>query len=87
MVCRSLMLVLHRSGQIPLPAPRILAINNAIRHRQVAQLEFCDTTPIEGSLASLGPLDIRLVRRAEGESLFNSRVSPGFAGGDRKSVV
>ena len=75
MVCRSLMLVLHRSGQIQLPAPRILAINNAIRHRQVAQLEFCDTTPIEGSLASLGPLDIRLVRRAEGESLFNSLVN------------
>ena len=75
MVCRSLMLVLHRSGQIQLPAPRILAINNAIRHRQVAPLEFCDTTPIEGSLASLGPLDIRLVRRAEGESLFNYLVN------------
>ena len=39
MVCRSLMLVLHRSGQIQLPAPRILAINNAIRHRQVAPLD------------------------------------------------
>jgi len=26
--------------------------------------------PIEGSLASLGPLEIRLVRRAQGESLF-----------------
>jgi Domain of unknown function (DUF4338) len=70
-VCRSLMLVLHRAGHIPLPAPRIKAVNNAILHRRVAQLEFCDTTPIEGSLASLGPLEIRLVRRSEGESLFN----------------
>jgi hypothetical protein len=72
MVCRSLMLVLHRAGHLQLPAPRIQAINNAILHRRVAQLEFCDTTPIEGSLASLGPLEVRLVRRSEGESLFNS---------------
>ena len=71
MVCRSLMLALHRAGHIELPAPRIKAINNAIRHRRVARLEFCDTTPIAGSLASLGPLEIRLVRRADGESLFN----------------
>jgi hypothetical protein len=71
MVCRSLMLVLHRAGHIPLPAPRLKAINNAILHRRVAQVEFCDTTPIEGSLASLGSLEIRLVRRTEGESLFN----------------
>lgn len=70
-VCRSLMLVLHRAGHIPLPAPRIKAVNNAILHRRVAQLEFCETTPIEGSLASLGPLEIRLVRRTQGESLFN----------------
>jgi hypothetical protein len=72
MVCRSLMLVLHRAGHIQLPAPRIQAINNAIRHRRVAQLKFCDTTPIEGTLASLGSLEIRLVRRSEGESVFNS---------------
>jgi Druantia protein DruA len=71
MVCRSLMLVLHRAGHIQLPAPRLQAVNNAIVHRRVAQLQFCDTTPIEGSLASLGPLDIRLVRRADGEDEFN----------------
>jgi hypothetical protein len=70
-VCRSLMLVLHRAGHIQLPAPRIQAVNNAIVHRRVAQLEFCDTTPIEGSLSGLGPLEIRLVRRCTGESLFN----------------
>jgi hypothetical protein len=29
-----------------------------------------DQTPIEGSLAALGPLEIRLVRRTEGEDLF-----------------
>lgn len=71
MICRSLMLVLHRAGHIELPAPRLKAVNNAILHRRVAPLEWCDTTPIEGSLASLGPLEIRLVRRAQGEDLFN----------------
>lgn len=70
-VCRSLMLLLHRAGHIQLPAPRMQAINNAIRHRRISQLEFCDTTPIEGSLASLGALEIRLVRRADGEEVFN----------------
>lgn len=70
-VCRSLMLALYRAGHIELPPPRIRAVNNAIIHRRVAQLEFCDTTPIEGSLASLGPVEIRLVRRAQGEAQFN----------------
>ena len=71
MVCRSLMLALHRAGHIELPAPRVKAVNNAIVHRRVSQLQFCETTPIEGSLASLGPLEIRLVRRADGEDIFN----------------
>jgi hypothetical protein len=71
MVCRSLMLILHRAGHIQLPAPRLQAINNAILHRRVEPLEFCDTRPIEQALAALGPLEIRLVRRAEGEAAFN----------------
>jgi hypothetical protein len=70
MVCRSLLLALHRAGQIELPAPRCTPPNNAIRHRRVAEVAPCDTDPIEGSLASLGPLEIRLVRRAQGEPLF-----------------
>lgn len=70
MVCRSLMLRLHRAGHIELPAPRIKAVNNAIRHRHVRSVDPVDMTPIEGSLQSLGPLEIRLVRRAEGEDLF-----------------
>ncbi len=70
MVCRSLMLVLHRAGHIELPAPRRGVLNNAIAHRRVAEVEAVDETPIEGSLVSLGALEIRLVRRAEGEALF-----------------
>jgi hypothetical protein len=70
MVCRSLMLLLHRAGHIPLPAPRLKAVNNALRHRQVRELPPGDSSPIQGSIDSLGPLEIRQVRRAEGEDLF-----------------
>ena len=70
MVCRGLMLALHRAGHIELPAPRQIALNNAITHRRVSEVEPHDTSLLEGSLAWLGPLEIRLVRRAEGERLF-----------------
>ena len=70
MVCRSLMLLLHRAGHITLPPPRCLPINNAITHRRVRRVVEIDRTPLEGSLASLGPLEIRLVRRQDGEYLF-----------------
>ncbi|MGH7219541.1 MAG: Druantia anti-phage system protein DruA [Nitrospiraceae bacterium] len=72
MVCRSLMLTLHRAGHIQLPAPRPKVANNAIVHRRMTQLRFCDTAAIAGSLASLGALEIRLVRRTQGEDLFDS---------------
>lgn len=74
-VCRSLMLRLHRAGHIELPAPRHFVINHAIHHRHTRFLDRCDTSPIEGSLASLGPLEIRQVRRVEGEDLFNHLVA------------
>ena len=70
MVCRSLMLRLHRAGHIELPAPRFKAPNNAILHRRVREVAEVDSTALEGTLASLGPLEIRRVRRAEGEDLF-----------------
>jgi len=70
MVCRGLLLTLHRAGHIELPAKRHFPPNNAIAHRRVSEVHPYDTTPVEGSLASLGPLEIRLVRRAEGEKLF-----------------
>ena len=70
MVCRSLMLRLHRAGQIELPAPRPGVLNNAIAHRRVRAVAALDQTPLTGSLAALGVLEIRLVRRTEGEALF-----------------
>ena len=38
--------------------------------RILVAVEPYDTSPLEGSLAWLGPVEIRLVRRAEGEPLF-----------------
>lgn len=70
MVCRGLMLALHRAGHIELPPQRQRPPNNAIIHRRVAPVPPYETSPIETSLASLGPLELRLVRRAEGEELF-----------------
>jgi len=75
MVCRSLLLLLHRAGHLILPAKRQSPPNNALAHRRVKPVEPCDTTPIEGTLASLGLLDIQLVRRSEGEALFNHLLS------------
>jgi len=75
MVCRSLLLALHRAGHLELPAKRQSPPNNAIRHRRAAPVAPYDTSPIAGTLASLGPLDIRLVRRAEGEALFAQLLS------------
>lgn len=70
MVCRGLLLALHRAGHIELPAKRHSPPNNVIAHRRVAPVAPYDTTPITGSLAALGPLEIRLVRRTSDEGLF-----------------
>lgn len=73
MVCRSLMLELHRAGHIELPAVRCRPPNNAIARARVAW-EGVDRTPIEGSLDDLGALELRLVRRTEDEPVFDGLV-------------
>jgi len=70
MVCRGLMLALHRAGHITLPAKRRAPPNNALAHRRVAAGASYDTTPLTGTVAALGPLSIRLVRRTDDEALF-----------------
>ena len=70
MVCRSLLLRLHRAGLIQLPEPKCRPVNNAILHRRVREVAEVDQTPITGSLAILGALEIRQVRRSAGEALF-----------------
>jgi Domain of unknown function (DUF4338) len=70
MVARSLMLQLHRAGHIQLPAKRMSPPNNAARHRAPTLELPLEATPLECSLAELGPLEIRQVRRTPAEKLF-----------------
>lgn len=70
MVCRGLLLALHRAGHIQLPQKRQSPPNNAIAHRRARAVAEPDTAPLVGSLASLGPLAIRQVRRTPEEPLF-----------------
>ena len=73
MVCRSLMLELHRGGLIELPPVRSRPRNNVVARRRPAPASI-DTTPIRGRLRELGPLEVHQVRRTRTEALFNALV-------------
>lgn len=71
MVCRGLMLQLHREGHIELPPVRFLRNNPLARRIKPAPVEI-DDTPLHTSLAALGALELRQVRRTPDEAVFNS---------------
>jgi Domain of unknown function (DUF4338) len=75
MVCRSLMLALHRQGDIELPPvrwvnPNPLACRGAERSKPAEAIIV--TSPILGNLTAIRPLEFRQVRRTREEPLFNS---------------
>jgi hypothetical protein len=75
MVCRSLMLLLHRAGHIELPPVRWvnhnpLAQRGGERKKPVSKL--VDATPLKINLAAIRPLEFHQVRHTEEEALFNS---------------
>lgn len=77
MVCRGLMLKLHRSGQIELPPvrqvnPNPLARRAAQRQRPLPAL--VDTTLLCARLGEIRPLKFRQVRHTWEEPLFNSLI-------------
>lgn len=77
MVCRGLMLGLHRSAMIELPPvrqknPNPLARRGAERRRPHPVL--IDTTALSTALSELRPLELRQVRHTGEESLFNSLI-------------
>lgn len=74
MVCRSLMLVLHRAGHIELPPQRQLSVNPLARRTRPATDFLLDQSPLRGPLRTLQPLVIRQVRRTSEESLFNGLI-------------
>src|SRR5450631_2240973 len=71
-VCRGLMLMLARAGEIELPPVRrrILGQRRTARPRPEAVL--IDTTPLKMPLGALGAIEIQLVRRTADEPLFES---------------
>jgi Domain of unknown function (DUF4338) len=71
MVCRGLLLMLHREGAIELPPVRFTP-RNPLARRERPQPVRLDETPITGPLREVGPLQFRQVRRTAEEPLFNS---------------
>lgn len=71
MVCRGLMLMLERAGQITLP-PVSYVRHNPLARRVRPEPVLIDATPIEGPLRDLQPLEFATVRRTSDEPLFNS---------------
>ena len=71
MVCRGLMLKLHRAGHIELPPIRWVNPNPLVARRKPAPV-LVDQTPVEAALGEIGPLEFQQVRRTLEEKLFNS---------------
>ena len=71
MVCRGMMLMLHREGLIELPAVRFVPRNPMVE-RNAPSVVDVDQTALHTNLVGLGPLDVRQVRRTPDEALFNS---------------
>jgi Druantia protein DruA len=71
MVCRGLLLMLERAGQIELPLVSYVRHNPLIR-RVRPEAVLIDATPIESRLCNLQPLKLEQVRRTAQEPLFNS---------------
>ena len=70
MVCRGMLLMLDRAGQIELPPVKFVPHNPLARRIRPAPVEI-DTTPLEGGLDQIQPLEFVQVRRSGDEPLFN----------------
>lgn len=73
LLCRGLLLVLHRAGHIQLPPVRSTPLNNIVR-RRAPVLVPTDTSALAAPLDELTPLEIVQVRRGPQEALFDSLI-------------
>ena len=71
MLCRGLLLMLHRAGEIELPPVRQVSLNPFVERERPAPV-LLDTTVIAGPLNALQPIELEQVRRTGDEPLFNS---------------
>ena len=73
MVCRGLLLMLHRAGEIELPAVRQISLNPFVQRQRPEPL-LTDTTPLAATLDQIKPIELAQVRRTADEPLFNSLI-------------
>jgi hypothetical protein len=73
MVCRGLLLILHRAGEIELPAVRQISLNPFVQRTRPAPVPV-DQTPLIGAVRELKPITLHQVRRTAEEPLFNSLI-------------
>jgi hypothetical protein len=71
MVCRGMLLMLERAGQIALP-PVSYVRHNPLAKRSRPEPMLIDTTPIEEPVRNLQPLEFEQVRGTSQQPLFNS---------------
>ena len=71
MVCRGLLLLLHRAGEIELPPVKRVVRNRIAERARPARIEM-EECPLRGSLGDLQRLEFVQVRRSPEEALFNS---------------
>src|ERR1051326_6116928 len=71
-VCRGLLLMLERAGEIELPPVRRLIVGQRRTARPRPEAILIDTTPLTMPLRALGAIEIELVRRTADEPLFQS---------------
>jgi len=73
MVCRGLMLALHRGGHIELPPVRQRSVNPLVRRRRPEPV-LVDETPLRASLREIGSITIQQVRRTGEEAVVNGLI-------------
>ena len=73
MVCRGLMLALHRGGHIELPAVRRVSLNPLAQRRR-PQAIVVDEVPVHSTLKELTPITFRQVRRTKEDAMFNGLI-------------
>ena len=73
MVCRGLMLELHRAGHIKLPPVKQHNPNPFVNRKKPDIVEI-DQTPIDGNLSEIKPLRFYQVRRTSEEKQFNGLI-------------
>ena len=73
MICRGLMLGLHRAGHIRLPEKKNHPKNPFVDRKKPDKVKI-DQNPINGRLSQIKPFKYQQVRRTPAEKLFNSLI-------------